>query len=149
MRAKKGEYRGCLACGKIFYALPGQIKRGVGRFCSVSCAQKSRDCTSHLGKYARKGTIAPRTAFKRAPRAFKGKLLDYKKIHYRIGLLLGKPEVCSKCGKIGRGKEMHWASKNGNYSESPGDWVRLCRKCHWYYDKQFNRMKPHPNDYKS
>jgi G:T-mismatch repair DNA endonuclease (very short patch repair protein) len=34
--------RNCLVCDKIFYAEKNQIKKGLGKYCSLSCATKAR-----------------------------------------------------------------------------------------------------------
>jgi hypothetical protein len=37
-----GKYRKCLHCKEMFYALPGQIKRDWGKYCSRVCVGKSQ-----------------------------------------------------------------------------------------------------------
>ena len=63
----KGEYRNCRICKKQFYALPNQIKRNWGFYCSRECyyiSKKGKD-GHNLGIYQQKGKPAPETAFKR------------------------------------------------------------------------------------
>lgn len=38
----KGEFRICLICGKEFYAIPGNIRKGKGKYCSKKCYGKAR-----------------------------------------------------------------------------------------------------------
>lgn len=60
---------------------------------------------------------------------------SYREIHKWIEEQLGKPETCSKCGKIGYGKQIHWANLSGEYKKEISDWVRVCAKCHYEMDK--------------
>lgn len=136
----KGEDKRCNYCHNSFYALPGSLRREWGLYCSHSCSSRSRDNTLHLGRYAKKGTLAPRTSFKKGQTRFKGTIKEYKQLHYRIGLLLGKPNICTNCDKIASGRQIDWANISGEYKEDPDDWIRLCKKCHWNYDKQYERM---------
>lgn len=136
----KGEFRKCKTCEKEFYAIPAQVKRNEGKFCSTSCSNKSRDMTHHLGKYAKKGCVAPKTCFKKAKKTFKGTLSEYKYLHYKINKLFGKPDECEFCGESLNNKPIEWANKSGSYTEDRGDWLKLCKKCHWNYDEQYKRM---------
>jgi hypothetical protein len=70
---------------------------------------------------------------------FKGSPSYYKKIHYQISKILGKPSQCELCGGLFYGKNIHWANKDGEYKLDPQDWIRLCVKCHYIFDKQEDR----------
>ena len=57
------------------------------------------------------------------------------KAHRWIIKIKGKPSKCEHCGKKGlKGKKIHWANKRHEYKTKLSDWLRLCAKCHVYYD---------------
>ena len=61
----------------------------------------------------------------------------YKALHYLIGKKFGKPQKCERCKKDGlTGRKIHWANKSKKYSLERKDWMRLCTKCHAFYDKK-------------
>ena len=59
----------------------------------------------------------------------------YKAFHQRIERLKGKPQKCEVCGTTDRSKTYDWANLTGHY-EDPKDYKRMCRSCHWKYDKK-------------
>lgn len=63
-----------------------------------------------------------------------GGINQYRNIHRWVEKMLGKPEQCSKCGKIGYRKQMHWANISKEYRKELSDWMRLCVKCHYEFD---------------
>lgn len=132
----KGENRNCIFCNKEFYALPSQIKKGWGKFCSQSCRGKIVNSISHLGRYAQKGTPAPKTAFRPTGLRFKGTMKEYKHLHYWVNKNLGKPLFCEKCGS---NQKIEWANRSNDYLKDLLDWIALCRKCHFIYDNQEER----------
>lgn len=67
--------------------------------------------------------------------AWKGEDVKYRGLHSWIERTLGKPNKCSACGKIGYGRQMHWANKGHVYKRNLTDWVRLCVKCHKAFDR--------------
>lgn len=67
-------------------------------------------------------------------RIYKGNKKEYRELHQWVEKQLGKPEECSKCGKKGTGKRMHWANRSGKYRRNIFDWIRLCPACHKKYD---------------
>ncbi len=78
---------------------------------------------------------------------FKGTLAQYKALHWRIGRMLGKPRVCDNCKKlIVTPKGIDWANISGEYKEVKEDWIRLCRKCHYEFDKQEFRRKKYESN---
>lgn len=66
---------------------------------------------------------------------WKGKEVQYRALHSWVERMIGKPNNCSHCGKIGYGRQMHWANKSHEYKRDLSDWLRLCPKCHKNYDK--------------
>ena len=63
-----------------------------------------------------------------------GGINEYRRLHIWVEKQLGKPERCSECGKIGYGRQMHWANKSKEYRKDIHDWKRLCVKCHYEFD---------------
>lgn len=60
-----------------------------------------------------------------------------RSIHLWVERHFGKPKQCQKCGKVGDGR-YDWANKDHTYSRNIKDWMRLCKLCHWEYDKKHN-----------
>ena len=65
--------------------------------------------------------------------------VSYRALHSWVERRLGKPKICSECGKPGNGHQIHWANISGDYKRKLTDWVRLCAKCHKAYDQ--NRLE--------
>lgn len=60
----------------------------------------------------------------------------YRNLHKWLVKNIGKPTKCEHCGKDGlTGKQIHWANKDHTYKRNLTDYIRLCAKCHWYYDR--------------
>ena len=134
---RTGEYKKCLNCDKEFYAPKWLLKQGGGKYCSHLCyGIKKVGCqTWNKGT---KGLIKSNGGtFLKAVTKFKGSLKQYKLLHYKIRKILGEPKECSFCGE--KIKRIVWANKSGKYEESACDWLALCTKCHFYYDKAENR----------
>lgn len=73
---------------------------------------------------------------------WKGKDASYWAIHGWIRRKLGKPIVCSYCGKP---KKCEWANKNHLYKRDINEWRSLCHHCHRLYDymrKPINLFEP-------
>lgn len=81
-----------------------------------------------------KGKKRPEVGGEKQP-TWKGENVSYRNLHRWIERQLGKPDNCSHCGKIGYGRQMHWANKSRNYQRNITDWIRLCPKCHKAYDR--------------
>ena len=59
-----------------------------------------------------------------------------KALHNWVKRWLGRPDTCEFCGKAGlSGCKIHWANKSHQYKRDLSDWLRLCAKCHWHYDR--------------
>ena len=63
-----------------------------------------------------------------------GGVNEYRNLHKWVAKQLGKPEMCSECGKVGSGRQMHWANISKEYKKDINDWKRLCVKCHYEFD---------------
>lgn len=90
---------------------------------------------SHKGQHS-----SPQTEFKKKDNTaiiMLGKN-EYRNLHKWVNKQLGRPSKCEECGFIGYGKRMHWANKSKKYMRDMSDWIRLCVRCHYYFDK-FNQ----------
>src|SRR3990167_1349939 len=69
-------------------------------------------------------------------RLWKGDKVSYIPLNQWLYRELGQPEICEYCGKTGlKGKQIHWANKSKKYKRDLEDWLRLCAKCHYHYDR--------------
>ncbi len=67
---------------------------------------------------------------------WKGNEVSYSALHHWIEEHFGNPDTCEKCGKSGlKGKFIDWANISGKYKREREDWKRLCKKCHYHYDR--------------
>ncbi len=67
---------------------------------------------------------------------WKGEKVSYVALHQWLYRELGQPDTCEFCDKSGlSGKSIHWANKSGFYKRELSDWLRLCAKCHYHYDR--------------
>lgn len=68
---------------------------------------------------------------------WKGDKVGYDALHNWVARELGKPDTCEHCGRSGlRGRFIQWANKSGEYLRDLNDWIRLCAKCHYAYDRK-------------
>lgn len=76
---------------------------------------------------------------KKSP-VWKGDTLQYSYQHRWLRVKYGKPRDCELCGKVGKlhnGRwNIHYCNKSGEYLRAREDWLTLCVKCHWAYDKE-------------
>lgn len=64
-----------------------------------------------------------------------GNDVSYRSLHKWVYKYVGSPIICSSCGKRGKGHNIHWANKSGEYKRETDDWIVLCPKCHNFFDK--------------
>ena len=68
---------------------------------------------------------------------WKGNKVGYDALHSWLYREMGQPDTCEFCGKTGlKGKSIHWANKSRKYKRNLNDWLRLCAKCHYTYDRK-------------
>ena len=68
---------------------------------------------------------------------WKGDKVSYGALHQWVVRKLGKPDTCEKCERTGlTGYNIQWANKSGKYLRDLSDWIRLCAKCHYHYDRK-------------
>lgn len=78
---------------------------------------------------------APRNQFVDANKNWRGNSVTYSAFHYRLRALKGKPHKCEVCGTSDQFRTYDWANLTGRYND-PSDYKRMCRSCHWKYDKK-------------
>lgn len=93
-----------------------------------------------------------RSAFKRNQvgvknSSWKGSGATYAAFHYRLYVLRGCPKKCEVCGTGDEKKTYDWANLTGQY-DNPDDYKRMCRSCHWKYDKKHLNFKGGKTDAK-
>jgi len=72
---------------------------------------------------------------------WKGEKVGYSALHKWVNKVLGKPNKCIFCGKVfTNNKKIGWANISGKYQRIESDWMRLCKKCHAYFDKKNMEM---------
>lgn len=124
----------CKQCNKTFK----EARCGKNIFCTLSCYHKSMVGKSHGHKTCtkawNKGMKFPELMGE-AHFAWKGENVSYRNLHRWVERLIGKPNKCTECGKVGYERQMHWANKSRTYKRELTDWVRLCVKCHRAYDR--------------
>lgn len=130
---RTGQYKKCPICENTFYAPRWVLIREGGKYCNKYCYYKSKLGITPWNK----GTIGLSSgntgSFSSAEKAFKGTVSDYKRIHYLVRKEFGNPTVCSSCGVTG--EKIQWANRSGNYNLDINEWLPLCKKCHFVYDK--------------
>jgi len=60
--------------------------------------------------------------------------------HKRLYRVFGSPNKCDVCGTEDETKSYDWANLTGDY-DNPADFKRMCRSCHWKYDKKHLNFK--------
>lgn len=95
--------------------------------------------------YMRRHKISARKAAKRNQYGknnsmWKGDKAGYSALHLRVQALRGRPQKCEVCGATDKSLIYDWASLTGNYA-NPEDYMRMCRSCHWKYDKTILNIK--------
>ena len=126
-------------CGKEFYAPHWLEIQNGAKYCSYKCYWESKIGKKPWNKGLKGTQDANSGSFGHSETKWKGTLKEYKKLHHWVGSYLGKPEVCSNCGQVKIGKDIHWANKSGKYKKDINDWIRLCAKCHYKFDKADKR----------
>lgn len=72
--------------------------------------------------------------------AWKGNDASYACFHKRVHRLKGMPKKCEECGTEDESRSYDWANLTGKYN-NPDDYKRMCRSCHWKYDKKILNIK--------
>jgi len=86
-----------------------------------------------LGIQARKA--AKRNQWGENNSSWKGQSANLVCKHKRLYRAFGQPSRCDVCGTTDPSKSYDWANLSGDY-DNPLDFKRMCRSCHWKYDKK-------------
>lgn len=71
---------------------------------------------------------------------WKGEEANLTNKHKRLYRAFGQPSKCDICGTTDKAKSYDWANLTGDY-DNPSDFKRMCRSCHWKYDKKHLNFK--------
>ena len=71
---------------------------------------------------------------------WKGKETSLVCKHRRLYRVFGQPSKCDVCGSTDENRSYDWANLTGDY-DNPLDYKRMCRSCHWKYDKKILNIK--------
>jgi len=133
----------CLYCGKEFYACMSRIKRGGGKYCSISCSTTHRNLTNnpshrpevrakisinHADVKGVKNPMYGRIG-KNAPSYIDGR----KKLGggYRGKALANNCCICSLCGETNIKKlDIHHKDKNRKNNKLSNLQI-VCSRCHY------------------
>lgn len=92
-------------------------------------SEETKKKLSEYWKGKRKGVDNP---------TWKGDDVGYMGLHMWIKSICGTPRKCEFCGTE-KAKRYDWANKDHKYRRNLDDWIRLCYKCHYEYDKKLRR----------
>lgn len=131
VRKKKGVFKNCIECNEIFYITPGlvgslDIKHPEPKYCSNRC-RLLNPLFKNTG----------RTRFQSRERSFKGTQKEYYQLHHWVRKNKGKAFWCTFCFSC---KKVEWANISGLYRKELNDYMQLCNKCHFKYDKHDLRL---------
>lgn len=70
-----------------------------------------------------------------------GRPSHYQAIHLWVKKHKGAPSFCVNCKTTDKRKIYQWANKNHKYAWKLSDFIRLCSKCHFAHDRDFNNKK--------
>jgi len=66
---------------------------------------------------------------------WKGDNTSKRNFHKWVESRKGKPMKCDVCGTTDASR-YDWSNKDHKYTRNLDDYTRMCRKCHYAYDKQ-------------
>ena len=119
------EKRMCRVCKKQFFINKTEVKRGGGIVCSRECYYKHMKATRPKEEDSW---------------AWRGDKVGKSALHNWVEKHRGKPRKCEHC-KTTKAKCFDWANISQEYKRDLDDWVRLCRKCHSAFDREYRFPK--------
>lgn len=134
----------CQQCGKEFQAYECHVKRGKGKFCSVSCSVTYRNLTDNVAKRSDvrakiKANHANVSGVNNPMYGVRGEdapgYIDGRKNFgvdtYRGLALVNKPPICEICGSEPKGRNLHVHHKDNNHrNNEPSNLMIVCVFCH-------------------
>lgn len=73
---------------------------------------------------------------------WKGEQVGYSALHKWVKKNLGSSTSCELCPKTNlTGRSIGWANISGLYKRDLGDWMRLCKSCHYRFDRRERSYK--------
>lgn len=95
----------------------------------ISKKMKGRPANS--GSFSKEG----RRLLEKDHPLWKGEQASYSAKHHWIKLKLGSPNYCQSC-KTTLATRYDWHNISREYKRDLNDWIRLCRYCHYRYDRK-------------
>lgn len=152
---KNGRVVRCNWCSADVYKPKRHLESYQTHYCSQECRLKALNHNRVPWNKGTTGLMKPNsgsfksgirvsidTEFKPREHAFTGTISEYKRIHYVVGKIFGKPTLCEDCGRDGlTGRQIHWANTSNVYDTNRINWRRLCVRCHAILDKRVPRGK--------
>lgn len=81
--------------------------------------------------------------FKFTGGVFQGTQTEYKNLHAWVNKTFGQALECAYCGRDRSDTIIDWANVSQLYTRDLNDWIPLCRKCHFQYDKTLHQRGVH------
>lgn len=111
----------------------------------IECAEELNVGMKVISNAIKRLNIKPRKAAKRNQygqnnHMWKGESANIISKHKRIYRAFGQPKKCDVCGTTDEERSYDWANLTGDY-DNPADYKRMCRSCHWRYDKTHENFK--------
>lgn len=125
-------------CGVDFETYPSRVKQGRGRYCSRGCMYHYRVRPKGLKYSVVKDNP---TSFRPGDEPWDKGLHRpdmyaqnpaYSSIHKWVRQWAVDPGCCEQCEST---EDLQWSNKSGDYLRDLSDWQRLCRRCHFRYDR--------------
>ena len=126
----------CLGCKKVFYKTKNLrgIKWYGKKYCTHKCFLKYRKTNKGM-KFAYKARPNQKRLLNENNPAWKGNEAGYRALHIWVEQRLGKAVHCELNDSHLSGR-YHWANISRNYHRNINDWIQLCPKCHFLYDRK-------------
>jgi len=119
------------------FKLENPVRYWLGRKIPVEIIERIKATKRKNGKDGNKNYFRVHVFKGKNHKLWKGDKVGYQSLHTWIQRELGKPDTCEFCGKSGlKGRFIHWANKSKKYKRDLADWLRLCAKCHYHYDRK-------------
>lgn len=111
-------------------------KYWLGKTIPSEIIQKIKDTKKRNGKIGNLNYFKEHKFIGENHKGWKGDKVGYDALHTWLYRELGRPDTCEFCKRTGlKGKFIQWANKSRKYKRIKSDWLRLCTKCHYHYDR--------------